>query len=180
MANDDARRGLVPVGHRNGNNVVVEYFPVAAAASSIFKGDLVVATSGGHVESWLESGAGNDPVGVAVERFTTGSAATIGVITDPDVIYEIQADSAGTVGLTNIFNKFGLVTATPSSLNQSVYELDASSAAASDTSGTKPLTLIGFSKRINQDGTANTRGASHAKCLVVINKSIFKAQTPSA
>lgn len=177
MANDDKIRGLVPVQHPNGNNFGVRWYKYDTAASRMFKGDVVVMQADGHITSWLDD-VGGVVLGVAAAKSTVGSAGSIPVYDDPNIVYEVQADSVSNVATTGVGANFTIVTATPSTLDISRYELDASSAAAT-ASATRVLTLVGFSKVVNSDGTANTPGASHVKCLVVINRSLFKAQAPN-
>ena len=93
------------------------------------------------------------------------------VVTDPNVVYEIQAD---TYALADVFkNAGGNYTAADSlsqSSPQSSLTLKASTVTALGTSGSLglPFTVIGFAQR------SDNAAGSYAKVNIVLNKAFFK------
>ncbi len=115
MANRDAPMGLKPAYHLTGGTIRVQkYTIVSAQATSIFTGDLVKQT--GTSKGIEVSTAGDSPVGVfagcryrnvagetVFSRYWPTATVTLNsedvtayVYDDPDIVYEIQTDSAGT------------------------------------------------------------------------------------
>lgn len=121
MANTDKPFGLKPVRHLNGNpwngNVNI-YYHSASDGTAIFKGDVVqpdetnTETTGKYPSVKQTVAAQTDNVGVVVGFGNTpylaadctdlsraycpaSTAMYIAVVDDPDVVFEVQEDSAG-------------------------------------------------------------------------------------
>lgn len=189
MANPDAAFGLRPVGHLYGldwaNKMETFYCP-ATDSTAIFKGDLVNQNGTADATGrWLnvdQTAAGETTIiGVAwafstvpqigadptnLERIyrPASTAMYIKVITDPNVIYEIQEDGTivyGSVGLAcDVVVGSGSTTTGLSGM-----ELDSSEVGA-----TGQLKILGLAHR---DDGSNDIGAN-AIWRVVINEHYYR------
>lgn len=189
MANTDARFGLKPTRYRSGvayNGSYREYFVPSTDSTALFIGDPVIKTGtsnttvveGRAVGTLSEvtkatAGAGNSITGVVVgvapvtdESTTYREASTARVLLvadNPDLVFEIQGDSATAAAATDVGNNADLVFTHGGSTvtGLSGVELDVSTVATGATLQTK---IIGFSKDIENDATA-----VNAKYEVIIN-----------
>ena len=193
MANVDKPFGLKPVGHLitgSYNGKVNIYYHHSDDAVAIYRGDLVQMneTAGeaeptGKYPSVIQHVAGQeDNVGVAVgfgstpqlaaintnlnsPQYCPGSTAMyIAVVDDPNVIFEIQEDSAGNAVTIDEVGKFAdvAVTAGSSTTGTSGMELDSDSAGASGT--------LRIYRLANREDNAI---GDHAKWLVLINEHLW-------
>ena len=156
--------GLIPVkklGNQPYNNSFSQYKIASAYATNIFKGDLVkLATTAGTIEKDAGTTTAT-PVGVFVgcsytdpnlnylvfrDRWpasTVASDVKAFVVDDPDVIFKVQGDGAGTIyGQSSIGTNAALVQGSGSSqTGVSGVLLDSSTVA---TTSTLPLKIVGF------------------------------------
>lgn len=180
MANADTPRGLWPVRHRNGapyNGAATRYFVPASDSTALFLGDPVIIAGGADADGVATvtkaTAAGGaymlGPV-VAVEPIThestiyraASTARYVFVADDPDLVFEIQEDSAGgALGAANVGQNADWVAGTGSTTSgYSGAELDSSTA---NTTNTLQLRILGLSQRVgNAIGT-------NAKWEVAIN-----------
>lgn len=202
MANANTPRGLSPVGTLTGAawNEQGTLFAIASDASNTYAiGDIVKIGSGSDANGvqYATKAASTDvPLGVIVgfrqaDPGVSLQGTTLNlnqiylplssgiryayVVTDPNVVFEVQGDSTG-VAVTDIGKNAGLTISADqtSTLSQSSplssAVLAASSFKAIGTSGSLalPLQLVGLSQR--QDNAAG----AYAKALVVFNKHQYK------
>ena len=199
MANVSRPRGLSPVGTVTGApfNEQGQLFAVANDATNTYAiGDLVTYAGGsdsnGVAYITKMTADSTEPLGVIVsirpadpgvslqgldidlgKLYLPQSAGLryVYVVTDPNVVYEIQAD---TYALADVFkNAGGNYTAADSlsqSSPQSSLTLKASTVTALGTSGSLglPFTVIGFAQR------SDNAAGSYAKVNIVLNKAFFK------
>ena len=199
MANVSRPRGLSPVGTVTGApfNEQGQLFAIANDATNTYAiGDLVTYAGGsdsnGVAYITKMTADSTEPLGVIVgirpadpgvslqgldidlgKLYLPQSAGLryVYVVTDPNVVYEIQAD---TYALADVFkNAGGNYTAADSlsqSSPQSSLTLKASTVTALGTSGSLglPFTVIGFAQR------SDNAAGSYAKVNIVLNKVFFK------
>jgi len=199
MANVSRPRGLSPVGTVTGApfNEQGQLFAIANDATNTYAiGDLVTYAGGSDTNGVAYitkmTADSTEPLGVIVsirpadpgvslqgvdidlgKLYIPQSAGLryVYVVTDPNVVYEIQAD---TYALADVFkNAGGNYTAADSlsqSSPQSSLTLKASTVTALGTSGSLglPFTVIGFSQR------SDNAAGSYAKVNIVLNKAFFK------
>jgi hypothetical protein len=199
MANVSRPRGLSPVGTVTGApfNEQGQLFAIANDATNTYAiGDLVTYAGGsdsnGVAYITKMTADSTEPLGVIVsirpadpgvslqgldidlgKLYLPQSAGLryVYVVTDPNVVYEIQAD---TYALADVFkNAGGNYTAADSlsqSSPQSSLTLKASTVTALGTSGSLglPFTVIGFAQR------SDNAAGSYAKVNIVLNKAFFK------
>jgi len=199
MANVSRPRGLSPVGTVTGApfNEQGQLFAIASDATNTYAiGDLVTYAGGsdsnGVAYITKMTADSTEPLGVIVsirpadpgvslqgvdidlgKLYIPQSAGLryVYVVTDPNVVYEIQAD---TYALADVFkNAGGNYTAADSlsqSSPQSSLTLKASTVTALGTSGSLglPFTVIGFAQR------SDNAAGSYAKVNIVLNKAFFK------
>ena len=199
MANVSRPRGLSPVGTVTGApfNEQGQLFAIANDATNTYAiGDLVTYAGGsdsngvayitkmtadttlplGVIVSIRPADPGVSLQGVDIDLgklYIPQSAGLryVYVVTDPNVVYEIQAD---TYALADVFkNAGGNYTAADSlsqSSPQSSLTLKASTVTALGTSGSLglPFTVIGFAQR------SDNAAGSYAKVNIVLNKAFFK------
>lgn len=161
MANRDFPCGLKPLGI----NPKLEYF-YASVTTAIFKGDVVAIKSSGRVHTVVTTTGSVDVIGVAAEysKASNTPAVKIGVYTDVNQRFVIQADGATTIGNTNVGELAPLILTTGNtSTGVSKQELDVSSIGSGAT--TDPLRIVGFS-----DDVDNEVGVSHARLIVTLNR----------
>lgn len=177
MANSDAPRGLRPLYRLGGGNTFnTKNFAKDASAGVLGINDPVRIETDGNISKWV---AGAVMVGVCAKYSATATADTVPVYVDPDLVYEIQADSGGTYGQSGIGAACNLVlTAANTTTGLSQVELDASSATPV-SSATHPVTVLALRPIRNPDGTSNALGASHAKLEVIINRGLARGLAPS-
>lgn len=161
MANDQAKRGLVPVRHLAGAPLGTSRF-VADTTTGIGKGDVLALASDGKVDRWLA--ASGLILGVAAESKATGVAATIAVWHDRGIVYEAMTTASR--AQTHIGNwVVPTAAAYNATLGLSNYSLGAVSSAT--FTATYPLMIVGLANKFNSDGSRNAFG-SYAKLEVVI------------
>ena len=199
MANVSRPRGLSPVGTVTGApfNEQGQLFAIANDATNTYAiGDLVTYAGGSDTNGVAYitkmTADSTEPLGVIVsirpadpgvslqgldidlgKLYLPQSAGLryVYVVTDPNVVYEIQAD---TYALADVFkNAGGNYTAADSlsqSSPQSSLTLKASTVTALGTSGSLglPFTVIGFAQR------SDNAAGSYAKVNIVLNKAFFK------
>ena len=199
MANVSRPRGLSPVGTVTGApfNEKGQLFAIANDATNTYAiGDLVTYAGGSDTNGVAYitkmTADSTEPLGVIVsirpadpgvslqgvdidlgKLYIPQSAGLryVYVVTDPNVVYEIQAD---TYALADVFkNAGGNYTAADSlsqSSPQSSLTLKASTVTALGTSGSLglPFTVIGFAQR------SDNAAGSYAKVNIVLNKAFFK------
>jgi hypothetical protein len=199
MANVSRPRGLSPVGTVTGApfNEQGQLFAIASDATNTYAiGDLVTYAGGSDTNgvAYITKMTADttEPLGVIVsirpadpgvslqgvdidlgKLYIPQSAGLryVYVVTDPNVVYEIQAD---TYALADVFkNAGGNYTAADSlsqSSPQSSLTLKASTVTALGTSGSLglPFTVIGFAQR------SDNAAGSYAKVNIVLNKAFFK------
>jgi len=199
MANVSRPRGLSPVGTVTGApfNEQGQLFAIANDATNTYAiGDLVTYAGGSDTNGVAYitkmTADSTEPLGVIVsirpadpgvslqgtnidlsKIYLSQSSGLryIYVITDPNVVYEAQAD---TYALADVFkNAGGNYTAADSlsqSSPQSSLTLKASTVTALGTSGSLglPFTVIGFAQR------SDNAAGSYAKVNIVLNKAFFK------
>jgi len=202
MANINAPKGFVPLRHINGlpfSGALVPYLVPAADGTAMGVGDVCIhgGTSGaaGLVVNGVDceglpavtrATAGTtgqnivgivrgflpDPTNLAGKHRLASTNRIALVVTDPTVVYEVQADevttplAAADVGLNVSFNVSSVNATTGIS---QVTIISASKA----TTATLPFKLLGLVKR--PDNNFNTGGAStdQAKYEVMLNTQIF-------
>lgn len=171
MANNDAPRGLRPLRRLGGGNTFhVKVLQKDASAGVIGIGDPVRMETDGYISKWT---AGAVIAGVAAKYSATATADDVPVYVDQDLVYEIQADSGGTLGRGGVGAAFkAVLTAANTTTGISQVELDASTATPV-IAATFPFVLLGLRPIMNPDGTANAFGASHAKVEVVLNGNLL-------
>lgn len=201
MANTNAPRGLSPVGTITGGawNQQGQRFAIASDGSNTYAiGDVVKLAGGSDTNgvAYVTKAASTDvPVGVIVGFQTAAYGASLQgttlalnqvylplnsglqyavVVTDPNIIYEIETDSTG-VAAANVGSNAGMtITSNQTSLSMSSplssTVLNSSSIVAQGTSGSLglPLTIIG----VRQD-PSNTVGA-YDNVQVIFNRHQYK------
>lgn len=177
MANVDARYGLRPVRHLNGNpwNGATQRCRIDATAGDLGVGDAVVwngAGSGGYPEiSGATVGATNSIYGVIcsfeaaptnLEQLYIASADSgwAKVCIDPHVVYSIQAN--GVVGAADIGQNANLVADHTVDTSTGISGTEMNATTGSDN--TYQLTIIGGVDRADNDLTL-----THAEWLVIVN-----------
>jgi len=178
MANTDAPLGLVPKRHINGapyNGAMNAYYVPSDYAVALFVGDAVIITGTSNDTAYLgnapgtlaevnkaTAAGGNYLSGVIVgfnpladDLTKTYNAASteriVYVADDPDLIFEIQEDSAGTaLAATSVGLNADLVFTHSGSTvtGKSGMELDRSTAA---TTNTLQLKIKNLANRVNND-----------------------------
>ncbi len=178
MANTNFPRGLVPL--RDAGSKVetggVEQFAVAVGdATALYIGDPVIKDGGAAADgtATVTRAAAAGPITGVVEGFApngttdmagfraASTAAYVLVHTDPNTLYEVQANTAlvaANIGL----NASMTVAAGSASSKRSGFTLDAATLA---TTATLPLKVVGLAQR-----TGNEFGANN-KVVVKINNS---------
>ena len=201
MANINAPRGLSPVGTITGApfNEQGQLFAIATDASNTYAiGDVVKLSSGSDANGIpyaIKAATSDVPVGVIVgirpadagvslqgtnldlgKIYLSLSSGTryVYVVTDPNVIFEVQGNATG-VALADVSKNAGMtITANQTTLSQSSplssTVLNASSFLAQGSSGSLalPLTIIGLVRRPDNEAGA------YADALVIFNKHQFK------
>ena len=183
MANSNAPTGLTPRRYRNGSpwmGACRTYYVPATDATAIGIGDPVILAGDGDAAgvpavTLATAGATNRITGVCVGLRPGGNSTLIPprlraastaeyilVADDPDLLFEVQEDSAGgALAATNISQNADLVAGTASTTTgQSAWQLDSSTAG---TGATLQMRIVGLQQRAD-----NVIGAN-AKWLVSIN-----------
>lgn len=198
MANTDRPSGLRPVRYRNGNpwnGKSRPYYVSTTPTTGMFIGDPVdiagdsntaeVVVIGGKFQpgalsrvTLATAGDGNRISGVITgvmpttrdsEIYREGStAAVVLVCDDPDVVFEIQDDAAGSLATTTVGENADLAAGTGSTFTgRSGWELDGTSVAADSSS----QLLIERMANIEEENTAS---GGNAKWEVIINLHRFR------
>jgi hypothetical protein len=164
--------------------LIYPYTITTAYAISLFQGDLVTLTSGLVARFAAGGGAATPPVGVfqgctytdtnGVVQFSkywpastavfAGTTAIANVITDPNIIFTIQANATVTPTTANAINKnadISFATAGSTSTGQSAMTLDTNTLAAT---AILPLHIIGF-----DSVPGNVSGLPYANLFVKLN-----------
>lgn len=168
MANKDRPRGFWPIRHLSGGEIRVGEYTVTTG-QTIYKGDLVMITAAGTVQS-ATAGAGTVVIGVAAEYVDDSGGAggkKILVYDDPNIVFGVQCDtgtapSAADIGATADH----VATVGDSTTKQSRHELDASTIGGA---GNDQLKIIGIVEQID-----NSWG-EHVDVEVLINEHHYKA-----
>lgn len=165
MSTVSAPYGLIPVrkiGNQPFNNAFTQYKIASAYGTSIFNGDVVkLANPGGTIAKDTGTTACT-PVGVFIGCSYTDSVygltfrnywpsgtvaadAVAFVVDDPDVVFKIQGDGAGTIyGQESIGTNAALVQGSGSTTTgKSGVSLDSSTVA---NTGTLPVKVVGFDR----------------------------------
>jgi hypothetical protein len=201
MANVNAARGLSPVGTLTGAafNEQGQLYAIASDSSNTYAiGDVVKLSAGSDangVPYAIKAATTDIPCGVIVgirpadagvslqgtnidlgKIYLSLSSGTryVYVITDPNVVFEVQGDATG-IALTDVNKNAGLsITANQTTLSQSSplsnTVLNSGAIIAQGTTGSLalPLTIISLTQRAD-----NTAGA-YAKAKVIFNRHQFK------
>ena len=197
MANVSRPSGLKPVQHLDGSvwNGKVQMFYAPASGNAIFIGDPVksggTAGAAGTVVYGVDvegvstvavAAAGDTLLGVCVgvsplqtdlsKKYRVASTAQlVYVVTDPNVIFEIEEDSVGNnIAVTQVGNNFDMATYIAGSTTTGVSGVLLDSSDSTGTA-TAQFRLLGLAKRSD-----NALGTS-AKWLVLINEHEFKSAT---
>lgn len=147
MANVDRPAGARPVRYLGGapyNGAATPYSVDSSNATAIFVGDFMIREADGNVAPYTGTGGGN-LIGVCVAAGTdaqtyatpdtlsrrylaAATAGTVLIADDPDIVFEIQEDDAGTaLAATDAgANADVLATAGSTTTGQSAHEIDRS------------------------------------------------------
>lgn len=196
MANPNAPHGLNPVQYLDGSpwNMQARMYRIPSADGNAYAvGDVVKSATGADtagVINVVAAAAGDVPRGVIVGIVVaptvkgtpvTGMVPNLNVLTipatkaydyyvlvadDPSIVFEIQANNAGTLTITS--QNANIVTAALGTNTVSQTQLNAASIA---TTNTLQLKILGQPQRINVDNSAN------APLLVMFNIHEFKGAT---
>lgn len=193
MPNTDNPFGLRPVRHRSGapyNGACRPYYLQSDYATAMFIGDPVVITGAVNTAAVSAPGAGTFPIGAlqSVNKATVNTGAITGVIVgfckradqpqynpastecvvlvadDPDLEFEIQADSTFTPASVGLNAALIYTTAGSTITGRSGAELDTGTTTAPGTSAGLQLKVKGFVNREDND-----MAAANSKLLVQIN-----------
>jgi hypothetical protein len=201
MANINAPRGLSPVGTITGApfNEQGQLFAIATDSSNTYAiGDVVKLSAGSDangVPYAIKAATSDIPVGVIVGIRPADAGVSLQgtnidlgkiylslssgtryayVVTDPNVIFEVQGNATG-VAAADVNKNAGMtITANQTTLSQSSplsnTVLNAASFLAQGSSGSLalPLTIIGLVRRPDNEAGA------YADALVIFNKHQFK------
>jgi len=122
MANTDAPRGFVPVGHLTGGQILARAYDVDEDSDAIYRGDALSMGLNGKVTL---AAADTLLAGVAAESKSTLEGTTIMVYDDPNIIYEVQGYTGVTFALNSVGEQGDIVaTAGSSTTNLSLQELN--------------------------------------------------------
>ena len=191
MANKDRAFGLRPVRVLSGEYYAggQNKFTIASSyGTAIYQGDIVAAVTAGNVERIAAGGSGyvlgvfngcfytepNTSKPTWSNKYPASTAASdiaAFVITDPNIICEIQADAA--FPRADLFGNFDIVDSSPvgdAYSGRSALELDVTTGA---TTATLPIKAI----EISQDPENSDVGSANTNVLVTINNSLFSAGT---
>lgn len=173
MANVDAPRGLRAIRGAHNSAPRLETFGVTAAIE-IGEGQIVCLAATGLVVSYTDALAlAGGIIGVAAHYVAAAAVdRELQIYTDPDQVYEIQADDATITNVAAFRGAFFDVV-NPASVNTtlqtSITELDGDSAAANvgtATGALTPLRCEGIARGIQNE--LSTSGVSWTKFKVVI------------
>lgn len=169
MANTDNPRGLWAVKQLSGGQIATNQYEVDATAGNIFPGDLLTAEADGHVvASTANDGVAvigvcescMDSNGSPESYHATGSAGSVLVWDNPDIIFGIQSDTGTAPTIADVFATANHVAGSGSTLaGRSGHELD-----ASDIGTGLQFKIIG---KIDDE---NNSWAAHVDMLVLINE----------
>jgi hypothetical protein len=168
MANVNNPHGLMPLGVSIGGGApfIQRFAKLAAYATGIFINDPVARVSGGALQIPATPGT-TLYSGVSID-YSPASTASIGtgiaVITDPEAMYEGQADSAT---LANMGLNANLVSGAGSTLTKQSGWYIGVTATPAATTATLDVHLLDFYALV---GNANVSGA-YVRIEVVFNKS---------
>ena len=191
MANKDRGFGLRPVRKLSGDYYAggQNKFTIASSyGTAIYQGDIVAAVTAGNVARIAAGGSGyvlgvfngcfytdpNTSKPTWSNKYPASTAASdiaAFVITDPNIICEIQADAA--FPRADLFGNFDIVDSSPvgdAYSGRSALELDVTTGA---TTATLPIKAI----EISQDPENSDVGSANTNVLVTINNSLFSAGT---
>lgn len=169
MANVDAPHGLRPAYRLGGGPMIVNYYSKDVGANAVFLGDLVKLSNDGNVDPSVAADTNN--IGVSAAYSATAVAESIPVWDDPDIVFELQDDGAGTVSArTHVGNCADIVKTHAGSTTTllSGTELDISTVATTE----QTLKIIGIHP------AGDNAFGSYARLLVVINEHILRDATP--
>jgi hypothetical protein len=166
MANTDAPRGFVPVGHLTGGQILARAYDVDEDSDAIYRGDALSMGLNGKVTL---AAADTLLAGVAAESKSTLEGTTIMVYDDPNIIYEVQGYTGVTFALNSVGEQGDIVaTAGSSTTNLSLQELN-------ETGLIFPAQFLVLGK---VDRSDNAWG-EHVKLLVKPNRH-FMAYSPTS
>lgn len=169
-------RGFTPVRHMTGGEIRENLYKVDSSnATAIFPGDLVKLESDGRIAP-AAADTGLTVIGVAVAVYDSNkrpiaagylaalTAGFIGVVDDPYIIYEVEAD--GSVAETDVGATANHVaTAGDTTTGRSKHSLD-----ASDIGTGAQLKILGL-----YDVSGNAFDDSFVRLEVLINEQHYKA-----
>lgn len=154
MANVDAPRGFVPVGHLTGGEIRTRSYVADEDSDAIYKGDALTISLSGKVGL---AGAGDLLIGVAAESKSTLEGANILVYDDPNIVYEVQGYTGVTFAQGHVGERADIVaTAGSSTTSMSLQEL------ADPEAPTAQFVILG---KVDRVGNA---WGEHVKLLVKI------------
>ncbi len=153
MANTDAPRGFVPIGHLTGGQILARAYDVDEDTDTIYKGDGMAMGLNGKV---TRAAATELLAGVAAEYMETAEGKTIMVYDDPNILYEVQGYSGVTFALNSVGEQGDLVATTGNSTSGMSYE------ELNDTGTAKPGQFLVLGKVDRPD---NAWG-EHVKLIV--------------
>ena len=145
MANVDKPHGFRPIRRLSGGAIGVNSYILASSNTRIRVGDVLVATSAGHVDHASTSAdpfVGDDPiVGIAAENVDANSGGTILVYDDPDLVMEAQCDDGTNIAATNLNLNYDIISTATTTEEISIMEIDSSSGATTAATPIKALRL---------------------------------------
>lgn len=189
--NVDRKNGLVPVSTITGApwNAVVEVITLDAGHSAMYIGDVIKMTSDGYPDIFAAGDSAITAlgvvVGVEVNRglnvatehpgyMPANIAGKVYVVTDPDVIFEVQEDGVGgALALADVGLNIEIINGSGSNTTGiSGMEIDSSTKA---TTATLPFRIL---KLVNRpDNELGSTATPEARWLVKFNEHFYKQRT---
>jgi hypothetical protein len=153
MANLDAPRGFVPIGHLTGGEIRARSYLLDEDTDTIYKGDAMAMGLNGKV---TRAAATELLVGVAAEYCATAEGKSIMIYDDPNMLFEVQGYTGITFAINNVGEQADIVaTAGSDTTYLSLEELNDSSLA-------KPAQFL----IIGKVGKADNAWGEHVKLIV--------------
>ncbi len=159
MANTDAARGFVPVGHFTGGEIRTRSYPLDNESSAIYKGDLLKMAYRGQVALGA-AGDAEFAIGIAAESKNSTDVAdddSILVWDDPQIIYEVQ----GYTGVTFAAGDVGQMADHVANSGSATYMISRQELNDPGAAGpTNQFLILGLSPKVGNEW------GEHAKLLV--------------